>query len=368
MFDYSTPAELPADKLACLQPGVRLRLPFGKRSVVGILLRLETASSVSADKLREFDELIDETPIVDAEQLRLLQWLSSYHHHPLGDTISNFLPGLLRKGRPAQASTSNKVWRLTTHGKGLGSNKLRRAPRQAQLMNLLQEFGEVDINMLKEAGISTTVIRSLQDKELIEAVALTDHDTVEISTSTHVGVATGQQSGAIVLAEEQQQVISQINSKSERFRALLLQGVTGSGKTEVYLQAIDRILRNGKQALVLVPEIGLTPQMLQRFVRRFGAAVTSLHSGLSEAERLANWLTARNGTARVVIGTRSAVLAPMPELGMIVVDEEHDASYKQQDGLRYSARDIAIKRAQLLGIPVLLGSATPSSESLYNIQ
>lgn len=194
---------------------------------------------------------------------------------------------------------------------------------------------------------------------LFERVELPTYKTPKINST---------QENALNLNEAQQQAVEKVEKSFEKFKSFLLEGVTGSGKTEVYLQLIDKIIKNGKQALVLVPEINLTPQTVERFQKRFEVPIATIHSNIAKIKRLNAWQMAKDGIAKIVIGTRSAVWTPMLNLGLIIVDEEHDGSYKQQSGLLYSARDVAIRRAQLHDIPVILGTATPALESFYNAQ
>ncbi|MGI9294207.1 MAG: replication restart helicase PriA, partial [Pseudomonadales bacterium] len=358
LFDYLPPKDMSVAEQQRLQAGQRLRVPFGRRYVTGLLLAVKQHTDVPADRLKHASELIDAEPLLDSSLLKLLQWVADYYHHPLGDTLFGFLPALLRQGRVATPSNAKLVWRLSQRGLGLGSGALKRAPKQAELLALLQEYSEVDRNMLVAANISTAIVRSMEQKQLVERSQLNKPPPTSAERPA--------QQQKLRLNTEQQDALQAISTDLDHYSCNLLDGVTGSGKTEIYMQLIEDVLANGQQALVLVPEIGLTPQMQQRFTDRFGQSVLSLHSSLSDTERLDNWLQARASTAQVIVGTRSAVLTPMPRLGLIVIDEEHDGSFKQQDGLRYSARDIAIKRAQSCAIPIVLGSATPSTESLNN--
>ncbi|MGI9283839.1 MAG: primosomal protein N' [Pseudomonadales bacterium] len=358
LFDYLPPKHMSTAEQQHLQVGQRLRVPFGRRYITGLLLAVKQHTDVPAERLKHAAELIDAEPLLDSSLIKLLRWVADYYHHPLGDTLFGFLPALLRQGRPAAPSNAKLVWRLSHRGLGLGAGALKRAPKQAELLALMQQYGEVGRDMLAAANISAAIVRSMEQKLLVERSQLSQPERRDSATPT--------KQNKLKLNVEQQQAMAAISSELGSYSCNLLDGVTGSGKTEVYMQLIDYVLANGHQALVLVPEIGLTPQMQQRFTDRFGQSVLSLHSGLSDTERLDNWLQARAGTAQVIVGTRSAVLTPMPRLGLIVIDEEHDGSFKQQDGLRYSARDIAIKRAQSCAIPIVLGSATPSTESLRN--
>ena len=289
-FDYLAPLDLVDGDL--LQPGVRIRVPFGKRESIGILLSLSNETKIPLNKLKPALEVIDSEPIFTQDIMKLCLWAADYYHYPLGEVFSAAMPALLRQGKAA-----------------LFSKKSR---------------GQLSQNEGWEAPAS------------------------------------------FVLNADQQAAVTAIQKAKETFQVFLLDGVTGSGKTEVYLQSMTEILRDQKQVLVLVPEIGLTPQTIQHFRERFNLPVIALHSGLSERERLDAWLYAKNGMAKIIIGTRSAIFTPFANLGLIIVDEEHDLSFKQQDGFRYHARDLAVMRAQANRIPIVLGSATPSLESLHN--
>jgi primosomal protein N' (replication factor Y) len=285
LFDYRLPPAL------AVTPGMRVRVPFGRREVIGLVMRLSSSSEVPADKLRDLHAVLDEHPLLGSADLQLLEWAANYYHHPVGEVVATALPKGLRvvRKRPGKP--------------------LSRAPDQG-------------MPVVREAP------PALSDAQQVALQALL---------------------GASGAAN------------------FLLDGVTGSGKTEVYLQAVAAVLARGGSVLVLCPEIGLTPQLLERFERRFDASIAALHSGLTDAARARAWMAIARGHARIVIGTRSAVFTPIPGLALIIVDEEHDSSYKQQEGdLRYSARDLALLRGQLQQVPVVLGSATPSLESLHN--
>ncbi|MDE0950459.1 MAG: primosomal protein N' [Halioglobus sp.] len=353
IFDYLPPAGMTAAELASLQPGVRLRVPFGRREVTGYLLGVCENSSIAANSLKQALELLDPTPLIDPHLMQLCQWATHYYHHPPGEVYSAVFPKRLREGKPQQHGAPG--WTLTTRGKGLPTEALPKSPRQAEVIRMLREKSAIDNSEFKQQNISTSVLRSLRDKQLIETCAISP---VEQSATSHPG---------LTLNAEQVSALAALRDSPEGFNCHLLEGVTGSGKTEIYLQLIEGCLQRDLQALVLVPEIGLTPQTLARFGQRFSANIAVLHSGLTDAQRYRAWEDARTGTAHIVIGTRSAIFTPLAKLGLIIVDEEHDGSYKQQDGFRYNARDVAVKRAQIHSCPVLLGSATPSLESIQNI-
>jgi primosomal protein N' (replication factor Y) len=352
-FDYLPPTGMTAEEVAGLLPGSRVRVPFGHRQVTGYLLEVLTETNIQVSKLKAAIEVLDRSPLISPSMFKLCRWAALYYHHPLGEVISAAFPTYLRQGR-AQKAQGTPGWRLNTRGKGLPEGALNRSPRQAQALSLLQHGGEVETTQLSQAGISSAILRALEDKGLVERCTL---------QKTAIGGSSGP---GLTLNPEQAEAVTAIASTLGSFSCHLLEGVTGSGKTEVYLQLIAPCLRAGQQVLVLVPEIGLTPQTMSRFEQRFDANIVSLHSGLSDGERYTAWEAARDGSAHIVIGTRSSIFAPLPDLGLIIVDEEHDSSYKQQDGFRYSARDIAVKRGQLENCPVLLGSATPSLESIHN--
>jgi len=353
-FDYLPPTHLAPGEASRLSPGIRLRVPFGKREVTGYLLEVAASSEVPAAALKPVVEILDPAPLVDAQLLQLCLWAADYYRHPLGEVYGTLFPRRLRDGKPPQP-TGTPGWQLTARGKGLPPAALPGSPRQAQAIELLRQQGVVAQAALREQGISNSVLRSLQDKQLIEACSISEH------------LLTPEINEGLTLNAEQAATVDDLLAAGPGFGCHLLEGVTGSGKTEIYLRLIADCLRRGRQALVLVPEIGLTPQTLTRFQQRFAANIAVLHSGLSDAQRYLAWEAARSGSAQIVIGTRSAVFTPLQAPGLIIVDEEHDGSYKQQDGFRYSARDVAVKRAQLHGCQILLGSATPSLESIHNV-
>ena len=352
LFDYLPPAEMPG----AAQVGQRYLLPFGRTRCVGILVELADSSELPREKLRPALRQIDQTPLLDSELMGLLGWCAEYYHHPPGEVFAAATPVLLRQDRSAEVVGILR-WSQHPERVGMDVGELRRAPKQQQLWTLLQQ-GPLDaeqLNRLMEGWRGP--MKRMQEQGLVHC-----------EEQPCLVVAERQADRAPSLNPAQQVAVDALHGVEEGFSALLLEGVTGSGKTEVYLHAIEHILAQGRQVLVLVPEIGLTPQLHQRFTRRFDCPIALLHSGLNDSERLCAWTMARDGQAGIVIGTRSAIFTPLPRLGLIIVDEEHDASLKQQDGFRYSGRDLAVVRAQRQGLPVLLGSATPSLESLANVR
>ena len=355
LFDYLPPSGLDAAQLADIRPGVRVSAPFGKRQVCAVLVEVAADSELPEDKLRPATEVLDAEPLVTEDMLGLCQWAARYYKAPPGEILAAALPAGLRKGGTFKFR-GEKRWRLSVDGLGLPPGALKRAPRQAQLLKLLQEAGNEGISeqALKESELAGATRRQLQKKGLVQAC----EQIPQPRTATA--------SEGPSLNEEQASAVRQITDTLGGFCCHLLQGVTGSGKTEVYLDAIEKVLAAGQQALVLVPEIGLTPQTVRRFEARFDADIAVLHSGLTDVARQKAWESAYRGLAHIVIGTRSAVFTPLARPGLIIIDEEHDSSYKQQDGFLYSARDLAVKRAQVEKVPIVLGTATPSLESLHN--
>ena len=342
-FDYEV---APGQAIAT---GARLRVPFGRRELVGIALGGPRAADGAARAYKPVLEVLDAQALLPADLMQLCGWAAAYYQHPIGETLATALPSALRQGgdtalKPAQAL------RLTEAGHAARASLPARAHAQRTLLEALAPAPRARGDLPE---LSAAVLNKALQKGWIEFFRVP-----RAAAATEAPLAlTAEQAAALALLRE-----------GSGFQATLLEGITGSGKTELYLQRAAEVLAQGRQVLVLVPEIGLTPQLGERFVRRFGAGMTSYHSGMPDGERAQAWLRARAGEAPIVVGTRSAVFLPFRDLGLIVVDEEHDASFKQQDGLRYSARDLAVVRAQRAGIPVILGSATPSLESLHNAQ
>ncbi|NND68859.1 MAG: primosomal protein N' [Halioglobus sp.] len=354
-FDYLPPPGLDEQKLEQLVPGTRLRVPFGRREVTGYLLEVRADSDAPEGSLKPAFELLDEKSLLPPELFKLCEWAAAYYHHPPGEVFLAAFPKRLREGK-APLPGGERAVRLTVRGRGLAPGALARSPRQAEAVALLRDADAATVTALKDAGINSSVLRSLREKDLVEQCHL------------DIGVTPAVAAAGLTPNAEQSAAIHAVQAAAGAFSCHLLEGVTGSGKTEVYLQLIADCLERNQAALVLIPEIGLTPQTVARFEARFDTTIAVLHSGLSDAQRYQAWEHARTGRAPIVIGTRSAVFTPLANLGLVIVDEEHDGSYKQQDGFRYSARDVAIKRAQLNDCPVLLGSATPSLESIHNVE
>lgn len=361
IFDYLPPDNQDPNTL---KPGVRVRVPFGRRQLIGFLLETAERAEVAPDALKKAHAVLDAEPVLSADIFALVDWARRYYHHSAGEVFAAALPVLLRQGEPATAPVKAPRWGLTATGQAaLASGALlRRAPAQRALLDRLAHHPEgLSLEALRDVGRdSAALLRAVRGKGWVEPLA--PQAQQPDPTSKSAGVSPPD------LNADQAAAVAAVAADLDRFQVFLLEGVTGSGKTEVYLRLIEAVLARGRQALVLAPEIGLTPQLLDRFRERLPGPLAVLHSGLNDRERLNAWLLARDGIAQVVVGTRSAVFAPLREPGLIVVDEEHDPSFKQQEGFRYHARDLAVIRGQQLGIPVILGSATPALESRHNVQ
>ncbi len=349
LFEYLPPAGMNSDALL---PGTRLRVPFGRREAVAIVMGHKPHSTWPADKLRPVTAVLDEAPVLGTNLLALVRWASDYYHHPLGEVVKAALPASLRRPKVVRRQTQFS-YRLTEAGRDRDI-PAERARRQAHILTCLRQFPDGCPAATLTASFKgvTQVLDALRKKGLV--------DRFESSITTQLR----EPARPVELNPEQRAAADKIAAQSERFQVHVLDGVTGSGKTEVYIDLIQRTMALGQQSLVLIPEIGLTPQTAARFERSLGIRCALFHSGLSDGDRAAAWLGAARGEAAVVIGTRSAVFTPFPRLGLVVVDEEHDPSYKQFDGFRYSARDLAIVRARLADIPIVLGSATPGLDTL----
>ena len=427
-FDYLPPRP---DWTPPVRPGMRVRVPFGRKAAIGVVIDVAPASSVDARRLKRVRDVIDAEPLFDAAALKLLAWAAGYFQHPVGEVVVGTLPRLLRLGRAPKAEHDMR-YAATAAGAQAFAEGIGGAPVQARLLGLM-----VDAVSVPEAALASEhrdwrrPLRALIGKGWVEAISDMRGPADQAPSSHMAGRAEPVHSSARadashpstraappavsppvdsehptdraepphtpdplhafdqagrphpdrltardpadypnrpVLNAEQARAVDAVESCLGEFTPFVLEGVTGSGKTEVYLRLIEKVVARGRQALVLIPEIGLTPQLLTRFHARLTCRVAALHSGLSDGERLSSWTHARDGTAEVVVGTRSAVFVPLARPGLFIVDEEHDLSFKQQDGFRYSARDLAVVRARDAGTPVVLGSATPSLEAIDNVR
>jgi len=355
LFDYLAPHTSPP----CL-PGCRIEVPFRYGTKTAFLVEIAQHSAIATDKLKPINRVIDEHPLLSAADLQLLLWVANYYHHPLGEVISSAFPVHLRQGKAATLP-DEKGYQLTELGEHTSSEQLRRTPKQKSILELFQQHGQP----LSESALTAwnsqwrTSVKTLLSKQLLALTTLKGmHSTLPVAESARELPGNAHQQAAVAAVSQQ----------LGQFGVYLLEGVTGSGKTEVYMQIIRSALAQNRQVLVLIPEISLTPQLEQRFRQRFSANIAVSHSKLTNPQRQTAWLQMQQGLCQIMLGTRSALFTPMQNLGLIILDEEHDSSYKQQEGFRFSARDAAIIRGKLLNIPVLLGSATPSLESFYNAQ
>ncbi|MCC7249369.1 MAG: primosomal protein N' [Lysobacter sp.] len=387
LFDYRPPerdAEVDAthpSAASAADIGRRVRVPFGSRSMVGVVAEVGPPERDDA-VLRTAEAWLDPEPILRGELLASLRWLARYTHAPLGEVLATALPAALRRGESPTAAP-HWAWRLTEAG-ATARARLRGVPKR--LADALAEHAQVESAQVEGARIESMPLEAMLNADALDlhpdealregwraaARALLKRGLVERIAVAAATIAAPMPQPGLALNPEQAEAdaawraLAHDADGAPRFAVALLEGVTGSGKTELYLRAIADALAQGRQALVLVPEIGLTPQTLARFRARLGVPVHALHSGLSDPERAQVWTAAARGEARVIVGTRSAVFVPLARPGLIAIDEEHDGSYKQQDGIRYHARDFALVRAKALNVPVLLGSATPSLETLHN--
>jgi len=355
-FDYLI---APGTDSSFYQKGMRVKVKFRNRILAGVIAQTSHQTNLKKSQLLPVLALLDKTPSLTSRSLQLTEWAANYYIHPLGDAIFTALPKALRKPVPAPVLKIKK-WHLKSNFDQDQCSQLpSNAKRLKEIILLLQNHpdGLLETTLL-EMGFARAQLTNLDKKGLISLSWEEQHHSFQTPYSPK----------SKILNEEQRNVVSQFSSLGEFFHVGLLEGITGSGKTEVYIACIHKQLKMDRQALILVPEINLTPQTLQRFQQQLSCSIGVLHSGMSEKSRYETWKMAKTGKIDIVIGTRSSIFVPFQHLGCIIVDEEHDLSYKQQEGFHYSARDLAIKRAQLENIPILLGSATPSLESLFNVQ
>ncbi len=364
-YDYAVPDELQDS----IEVGIRVEASLGHSTRTGYIIGLNPPRSHSV-KYKYFNKIIEPEPIITSSLMKLSEFVANYYCSSRGKTLRCFLPASVRK-RPASAALVHVVRPAKSleeiHEQSV--KILKRAPRHASVLKHLSEFYSTTIDkkcvlrlseLSARADVQPNVIRLLETRGWLE-ISLEKIDTEVDGTFIP--------SGAPKLNNKQAEAINSILESRDKFNTFLLYGITGSGKTEVYLQVIHDAVKRGKGAIVLVPEIALTPQTVERFRSRFGEDVAVLHSNLADLERFKQWWNIRDGKARIVVGARSAIFAPVKDLGVIVVDEEHERTYKQTDEQpRYNARDLAVVRGKFESCPVILGSATPSLESYYNVK
>jgi len=361
-FDYLIPESLRGRVVV----GGRVRVPFGaRRRVLGYCVGLKDGSDLPAEKLREVSASLDDEPIFTGRMLRLARWMAEYYHCSFGEALHAAVPAAVH-GPGARKVQVARLLLEPAEAEEAAQRLFERSPAQSRALRTLALMGgKATVRELKAAAqVSRASVKALQGKGLLEL----GREVVEAEDplSAHAGADAPLQA-PYVLTDEQQRAYELIVSRFRRgrFDVVLLHGVTSSGKTEVYLQAIAQVVAAGRQAIVLVPEISLTPQTVRHFRSRF-RRLAVLHSRLTESQRRRYWHQIRAGEADVVVGARSAIFAPVPALGLLVIDEEHENSFKQEEVPRYHARDVGIMRARLDGALVVLGSATPSLESYHN--
>ena len=356
LFTYQIPNNF--DKQTFLV-GERVIVPFGPRQVVGIIISIADECEVEPSKLKSIISKVEDHYRFDPPLLSFLRKCADYYHHPLGDVLQQALPVLLRKTEQPEVSPTLLWHRSGTADETVITKTHKKAPKQGALFELITGHQGISWPELRTLGFTKSQLNALVAKALIE-----ERPAPIEKFSWHNDAL--DKTNRLELSVEQAVIVSAIKQTLNEFSCHLVHGITGSGKTEVYLQAMEEVLASNQQVLVLVPEIGLTPQTLSRFEKRFCVPIFLHHSGLNDKERLETWLNAQRGSAGIIIGTRSSIFTPLHQLGLIIIDEEHDSSFKQQDTFRYHGRDIAILRARQLNIPIILGSATPSFESLQN--
>ncbi len=345
LFDYSVDEAVPK--------GGRVLVQFGHRQMVGIVIECVEQSSLEADRIKPVLRVLNDSAPLSAKLLDLLKFCSDYYHYPVGQTVHSALPAMLRSDKSVAAKPA-LYYRLSA------TNRAELPRRKVVAAQILERLAQQPCSLAQLKAISASAAAQLKWLEAEGYVEAFEAISPPTAAAAHVFA------NAHRLTSEQQEVVDTV-AATTGYGCYLLHGITGSGKTEVYVHLIDRALQRAEQVLLLVPEINLTPQLEHYFLSRFpDAELVSLHSGLTEKERMRNWQQVQCGRALIVLGTRLSVFAELPKLGLIIVDEEHDSSYKQQDGLRYSARDVAIFRANQSRVPIVLGSATPSLESYHN--
>ena len=350
-FTYGVPASLEGR----VEAGQRCFVSFGRRQTVGVVVGLSAKAPENVKTIKALDALLDEEPLLTPDLLKLGEWMADYYYCSLGEGLFAMIPALSRKN-------PKSVLELTPEG-------LAHVEKVETILGEEGPLRGVNWKSLKKGAVALTprtqsLAEALKREGLGQIKSLGEKGAESAGTKTPLGRPVPPPA----LHDQQAKALSAIEAALQAggFKAFLLQGVTGSGKTEIYLRAIQAVLEKGRQAIVLIPEIALTPQTLERFTGRFGDRVAVLHSRLSPEDRAREWKRLARGEAAIAVGARSALFAPVRRLGLIIVDEEHEGSYKQEETPRYHARDSAVKRAQLCGVPVILGSATPSLESVQN--
>ncbi len=341
----------------CMEPvqvGCRVSVNFNNRKLYGVVMSVsqEPPTDFKGRYIKSIEEILDRKPYWNEQTLQLISFTAKYQHMPIGEIIDLAQPVALRKGASSDPKPI-KAYKL------LNYEYSPKNEQQGEIIKYLK-MQPMSAQEFRGLNVSISALKTLSQKKVIEEF---DLNTIEKDIFKNLVF-----SNKFELNEEQKFAYNEIVASLNKFQTFLLQGVTGSGKTEVYMQVIEEALLQKKQILVMVPEIGLTPQTIERFHRHFNVPIAAMHSGLTDRERLDNYIACRDGKIGILIGTRSSVFTPFKNLGLVIVDEEHDPSYKQQDTCRYNGKNLAIYKAKLAGCPIVLGSATPNLESLYNAQ
>ena len=355
LFTYKVPQNLQTPNV---QLGERVVVPFAGRNLIAVVISVSEHCEFDVDKVKAISSRQQDDNFLADSELKFLQQCATYYHHPIGDVINQALPVLLRQIDKPEIKKV-EIWQTQDENTEVLAKLKKRSPKQAALYEIIRQHQGITWAELRALDFGKAQLNALTDKNLIVAKELIPQPFKWQDEFLNVD-------NKLQLTVEQALVVTSVSQKLNEFSCHLVEGITGSGKTEVYLQAMEAVLAQNKQVLVIVPEIGLTPQTLSRFEQRFNLPIYLHHSALNNSERLQTWLSAKQGHAAIIIGTRSAIFSPLLNAGMIIVDEEHDSSLKQQDSFRYHGRDIAILRARQLNIPIVLGSATPSLETLQN--
>ena len=368
---------------ARLAPGIRVLVPLGRRKMTGVVTRVSTSHDLTDKNLKDILDVLDEVPIFSEEMMELWRWTAKYYMVALGEMLSTMLPSGLRN-ESTQVVTPVKPSKVKSPAFSDTSDVQERSSAAAEPRPPELRDGEkivLDFVLAKKRVTTKTLGRRFPDLpigkilhglEAHQLLTIREHipqaQQPKAASAAPVGAAAS--APLLRLSAEQTAACGQITTGVEAgtFRVFLLHGVTGSGKTEVYIHAAQAVVRSGKRVLMLVPEIGLTHQLVERAQQRFGSQVAVVHSSIRPSQRRAEWQRIARGEARVIIGARSAIFAPVSQLGLIGVDEEHDSAYKQEEGVRYNARDLAVVRGRISSCPVVLGSATPSLESYLHSQ
>jgi len=351
IFDYRI------DAAERIESGTRYRLPFANGVKTGVLLSASDVSEHDSARIKAAGQRLDQEPVLSGHMLALARWMADYYLQPLGEVLFQCLPAYLR-GANLEKPARLKLWRLLDADTDTIAAMRQRSPKQYEICRAIEQ-ADAGLTALQLKAINPNwhqAVRALEKKAVLQWV-WAEKETGPIM-----------QAELPVLSDEQDNVLSQLEARLDGFAVHLLDGITGSGKTEVFLRLIQSRLAAGLQVIYLVPEIGLTNQLIERVRQRFGEQFAISHSALTDLQRYQAWDRFQRGQVAIMLGTRSSLFSQCDRLGLIIIDEEHDHSYRQDDGIRYHARDVAIKRAQMLGIPILLGSATPSLESISNCE